>query len=92
MADVQNTTNTTETTVIEPMTTQDPSIILENMSKEDTIISTGTPTTESKPQDITADDQLKDDAVVAEDKEESAPVIEPISQGQLTYKGPGLLK
>ena len=53
------------------------------------------PAAESKTDDITAVDAPKDDAAPVEEKKDDAPVekvIEPISEGQLTYKGPGLLK
>lgn len=95
MSEVQDTTNTPEATVTQPMVTQDPSIIPENMAKDEATTSTEAPATESTPKETTADDQLKDEAAAAEEKDEAPPAekpVEPISEGQLTYKGPGLLK
>lgn len=94
MSDTQNTTTTAETVVSQPMTTEDPSVIPENMSKDEAPADAEAKP-EPKPEEITSENQAKDEIAVAEDKTESAPaekVIEPISEGQLTYKGPGLLK
>lgn len=94
MSEVQNTT--TEAVVAPPVSTEDSHVIPENIGKDEAVTSTELPATESKPQESTADDQLKTEAAAAEDdKRESTPaekVIEPITEGQLTYKGPGLLK
>ena len=94
MSDTQNTTTTAEAIVSQPMTTEDPSVIPENMSKDE-----ASTDAEAKPEpkreEITTEDQPKDEITPAEDKTESVPaekVVEPISEGQLTYKGPGLLK
>lgn len=94
MSDIQNATTTAETVVSQPMTTEDPSVIPENMSKDEAATDAAAKP-EPKPEETTTEDQQKDEIAVAEDKTGSVPaekVIEPISEGQLTYKGPGLLK
>lgn len=54
---------------------------------------------ETKPEETTADSQIQSEAAAAAatteaPKAESAavPVVEPITEGLLNYKGPGLLK
>ena len=94
MSNVQNTTTTTDAIVSPPVTTEDPSVIPENMNKDDAK-SVDTPVAESKTQDVSADEQLKDEAAAVDRKEESPvteKIVESISEGQLTYKAPGLLK
>lgn len=95
MSDIQANSNATEATVSPLVTTDDPSVIPENTTKDDAATSTETPVIESKDDEITPHGHLKEETTSSDVKEEPTPadkVIEPITEGQLTYKAPGLLK
>ena len=92
MSDIQNTHEVVENPVIPPTTSQDTP---EQITTDEAPISTEAPVIETKPEEATADGQLKDEAATEKNDESEVAaekVVEPISEGQLTYKGPGLLK
>lgn len=92
MAEVQTTPTATEAVVTEPKVTQHASVIPENLPSHDDTNGIEALPAMTEP---SADDQLKSEAAAAESKETppvAEKIVEPITEGQLSYKGPGLLK
>lgn len=91
MSEVQNTAL--------PVEASEPTLAATNEVPATTAAETAAPTEHAAPVVDGAVDQTPEPAAAApveESKDEATPAaektIEPISEGQLTYKGPGLLK
>lgn len=95
MSDVQAIPTSTEAIVSQPVATADPSVIPENLAKDETDASADAAAIQSKEDEITPNGHPKEETTSPDVKDDSTPpekVIEPITEGQLTYKAPGLLK
>ena len=94
MSDILNTNSMAESSATETVHHQQPETAVDISRMEPT--GTVAPATESKADEIAPVSESRYGIIPAEEKQEDvAPVekvVEPISEGQLTYKGPGLLK
>ena len=86
MSEAHNTPDVTEH-VSEPITNGEPAIKSETPAIESHSDETVPARTKAGEDEAPAVEGKTDDSAVAAEK-----IIEPISEGQLTYKGPGLLK